>query len=152
MIVTELRHIDRELAMTSSLRKAFDFLNGIGIADLPDGRVDIDGERVFANVQRYATESRDEPKFEYHRKFVDVQFIVSGEETIGWVTRDRMTVTVDYDKEKDVCFGTAARGVWTPVRLHAGQLAVLWPDDCHAPKLAVNAPAQVMKIVVKIAV
>lgn len=152
MLVTKLKHIDRELAMTSALRKAFDFLNNGKLADLPDGRVDIDGERVFALVQRYMTEISNEPKFEHHRKYVDVQFIVSGEETIGWAAQESMTVTETYDAGKDVCFGSAAKGVWTPVRLQAGQLAVLWPDDSHAPKLASGAPTQVMKIVVKVAV
>jgi beta-galactosidase beta subunit len=43
-------------------------------------------------------------------------------------------------------------GKWTPVFLQSGQLAVLWPEDGHAPKLAADAPSTVMKIVVKVAV
>ncbi len=65
---------------------------------------------------------------------------------------ERMTVTEAYDATRDICFGTVAPGHWTPVRLHAGQLMVLWPEDAHAPKLAAGSPSPVMKIVVKIAV
>jgi beta-galactosidase beta subunit len=62
-----------------------------------------------------------------------------------------MTITEAYNANKDICFGRLLRK-WTPVRLHAGQLTVLRPEDGHAPKLACGAQSPVMKIVVKVAV
>lgn len=138
--------------MTASLRKAFDFLRERDLSALADGRVEIDGDRVFALVQRYATALAEAPKFEYHRKYIDVQFIASGEEVIGWVLSEKMKITETYDEQKDICFGTVTKGTWTPVFLRAGQLAVLWPEDAHAPKLAAEGPLPVMKIVIKVAV
>ncbi|MGE5172887.1 MAG: YhcH/YjgK/YiaL family protein [Betaproteobacteria bacterium] len=152
MIVTDLKHIDHQVMMTPALKKAIDFLRLRGIHDLPDGRVEIDGNEVFAIVQRYETIKAAAPKFEYHRKYIDIQFIVSGEEIIGWAQAEHMTTTQDYDPDKDICFGTAEKGKWTPVHLQAGQLAVLWPEDGHAPKVAAGGPSRVMKIVVKVAV
>jgi biofilm protein TabA len=152
MIVTGLNHIDHQVSMTPSLRKAFEFLRGRDMHVLPDGRVDIDGDAVFAMVQRYTTVRTEAPKFECHRHYLDVQFIASGEEVIGWATSDTMTITEAYDEKKDICFGTVKKGTWTPVVLQAGQVAVLWPEDAHAPKLAVDDPTQVMKIVIKVAV
>lgn len=151
MIVADLNHIDHQVATTPSLRKAFDFLRGRDLRALPDGRVDIDGDRVFALVQRYETARSEAPKFEYHYKYIDVQFIASGEEVIGWATSETMKITEAYDDKKDICFGTVKKYKWTPVHLQAGQLVVLWPEDAHAPKLAAGDPAQVMKIVVKVA-
>ncbi len=152
MIVTDLAHIDHQITMTPSLRKAFDFLRGRDLLQLPDGRVEIDGDRVFARVQRYETVTTDAPMFEFHRKYIDVQFIATGEEVIGWAPAERMSVTEAYDAGRDVGFGTVAAGTWTPVHLHAGQLMVLWPEDAHAPKGAARVPSSVMKIVVKVAV
>ena len=152
MIVTDLRHIDHQVAMTPALRKALDFLRGHNIYNLLDGKVEIDGDRVFAIVQRYETLTTDDPKFEYHRKHIDIQYIVSGEEVIGWMPIERMTITEAYDPDKDICFGSVTQREWTPVHLHAGQLAVLYPEDGHAPKLASRAPSSVVKIVVKVAV
>jgi len=152
MIVTDLNHIDHQVLMTPSLRKALDFLRGKDIDALPDGRVDIDGDKVFALVQRYETARTEAPKFECHRNYLDVQFIVSGEEVIGWAAQDTMKISAAYDGKKDVCFGTVGPGKWTPVHLQAGQLAVLWPEDAHAPKLAAGGPSPVVKIVVKVAV
>ena len=152
MLVSDLDHVDHQIVATAGLQKAFAFLQSRDIRSLPDGSVEIDGDRVFAIVQRYETMVADSPKLECHRKYIDVQFIVSGDEVIGWAPFERMTITEAYDADKDICFGTVAKGTWTPVHLRAGQLAVLWPEDGHAPKLANGVPSQVMKIVVKVAV
>jgi biofilm protein TabA len=150
MIVTDLEHIYQQADLSIALRKAVEFLRLHNIRNLPDGMVEIDGRRLYASVQRYETMQTGSPKFEYHRKYIDVQYIVSGEEIIGWAPIERMTVTEAYDRDKDICFGTVAAGKWTPVFLQAGQLAVLYPEDGHAPRLAAGVPSPVMKIVVKV--
>ena len=152
MIVTDIKHIVHQVSMTTALKKAIDFLQKPDIHDLVDGRVDIDGEHVFALVQRYETVLADNPRFEYHRTYMDIQYIVSGEEILGWAPAGRMVISEAYDTEKDVCFGTVPKGEITPVYLQSGQLTVLYPEDGHAPKLAAGAPSRVTKIVVKVAV
>jgi len=152
MIVTNLQYVDLQVSMTLAMTKAIEFLRLHDIQDLPDGRVEIDGDRVFAVVQRYETMQTDAPKFEQHQKYIDVQYVAYGEEVIGWTPATRMTITEPYDADRDICFGIVEKGEWTPLRLEAGQLAVLYPEDGHAPKLAAGAPSPVMKIVVKIAV
>ncbi|MBI4745345.1 MAG: YhcH/YjgK/YiaL family protein [Deltaproteobacteria bacterium] len=151
MIVSDRKSLRRQVSMTNALRKGIDFLLRPDIHLLTDGRVDIDGDRVFALVQQYETIKTDTPKFEYHRKYIDIQYIVSGEEVIGWAPAERMTVTEEYDGNKDICFGTAPKGEMTPVYLKSGQLTVLYPEDAHAPKLAAGKPSHVFKIVVKVA-
>ena len=152
MIVTDLKHIEHQVPMTLGLKNALAFLRQQDVHSLPEGKAEIDGDRVYAIIQRYETIRTDSPKFEFHRKYIDVQFIASGEETLGWAPVESMTITEAYNADKDICFGKVASGTWTPVRLHAGQLAVLRPEDAHAPKLASGLPSQVMKVVVKIAV
>ncbi len=152
MIVADLKNIDCQCDSPLMLTRAIEFLRLRGIYELPDGKVEIDGDRVFAIIQRYQTLETDAPKFEYHRKYIDVQYLVSGEEIIGWTPSDRITVTEPYNAEKDIAFGTAPAGTWTPVHLQAGQAAVLWPEDGHAPRLAAGKASAVMKIVVKVAV
>jgi YhcH/YjgK/YiaL family protein len=151
MIAVKLEDAARQAPGGGGLLKALDFLRRPGIADLPDGRHNIDGDKVFALVQRYETLPMERPRFEAHRQYVDVQFMAAGAEVIGWAPLGSVRVDEPYDAVKDVCFGEAAGG-WTPVRLEAGQLAVLYPEDAHAPRLAAGAPATVAKIVVKVAV
>jgi YhcH/YjgK/YiaL family protein len=152
MIVTRLDRIEEQARMTPALGKAAAFLRRPDIASLPDGRVEIDGDRVFALPQRYETVVMDPPRFEYHRRYIDIQFIVTGEEVIGWAPAGRVQVTEAYDPAKDIAFGTVPAGQVTAVHLTAGELAVLYPDDGHAPRLAAGAPSPVFKIVVKVAV
>lgn len=151
MIATELKHIERQAEMTGALRKAVDFLRARAIQDLADGRFELEGDRVFALVQRYKTAAFAEPKFEAHRKYLDVQYIVTGEESIGWAPSELISITEPYDADKDICFGTVRAGHWTSLCLPAGGLALFWPEDGHAPKLARGVPSSVMKVVVKIA-
>ncbi len=151
MIVTDLNHIDRQLSMTESLNKAIAFLRQLDTGKLTEGKVEIDGQRVFALLQRYETVTADAPKFEYHKKYIDVQYIVSGEEVIGWVPADRITVTEEYEADKDICFGKVPRHEITSICLGTGQLAVLYPEDGHAPRLAARRPSTVWKIVIKVA-
>ena len=152
MIVSDLNHISRQAALSPNLQKAIDFLRSPDLQTLPDGRVEIDGERVFALVQRFATKWVATPKFECHEKYIDIQFILSGDEIIGWAPTERMEITAAYEAGKDIGFGTVAKGEWTPVHLHAGQMAILYPEDGHAPKMALRNPSKVMKIVVKVEV
>jgi len=62
-----------------------------------------------------------------------------------------MTITGTYDADKDICSGVVPKGQITPVYLQAGQLAVLFPEDGHAPRLAAGVPSHVLKIVAKVA-
>ena len=150
MIATNLENIGHQVPMTPLIKKAIDFLHRNNISRLPEGRVDIDEERVFAIVQRYETIPIEAPKFEAHRKYIDIQYIASGEEIIGWAPIERMKITDAYDADNDVCLGTMPEAQWTPLSLKEGQLAVFWPEDGHSPKLAVHAPIRVMKIVIKV--
>ncbi|HXY61805.1 MAG TPA: YhcH/YjgK/YiaL family protein [Nitrospirota bacterium] len=152
MIASDLKHIESQLAMTPFMKKAIEFLRLRGIYDLPDGRVEIDGRRVFAIVQRYETTDTSSPKFEYHKKYIDVQYIAVGKEIIGWVPAESIKITEAYDAVKDAAFGAAEAGTWTPLSLQAGQLAVLYPEDGHASRLACGQSSAVMKIVVKVEV
>jgi YhcH/YjgK/YiaL family protein len=152
MIVADLEHFERQVPMTLSFRKALEFLRQPSLEGLPDGTITLDGKRVFAIVQRYETIPADAPRFEYHREYVDVQYIAAGEEVIGWAPAGAMAMSEPYDAEKDIAFGTVGRDRWTAVRLGPGQAAVLYPEDGHAPRLSSGTVGPVIKIVVKIAV
>lgn len=152
MIATDLENIEHQVPMTPLFKKAVDFLRRNNISRLPEGRVEIDKNMVFALVQRYETIPTETPLFEAHRKYIDIQFIVTGTEIIGWAPIERLTITETYDANKDACFGKVAERQWASLSLKEGQLAVFWPEDGHAPRLAVKEPHRVMKIVVKVSV
>jgi YhcH/YjgK/YiaL family protein len=152
MIVAKLDDIMAQIAPTANMQRALDFLRQARGADLPDGRIEIAGDNVFALVQAYKTAPASDPVvFEAHRKYIDVQYMVAGHEVIAWAPVDRLAVTQPYDPASDAWLGALPASDATFVRLAVGELAVLYPTDGHAPRVAAGAPAAVRKIVIKVA-
>jgi YhcH/YjgK/YiaL family protein len=151
MIATDLEHLAEQMAMSPAMRRALDWLQSVRGTDLADGRVEIDGVEAYALVQSYDSKpAGDRPRFEAHRKYVDLQVVVAGRERFGWAPLAQMEPTDEYSPEKDVVHGTVTSDAAVFVPLSAGQVMVLYPSDAHAPGLADGAPSPVKKIVLKV--
>lgn len=107
---------------------------------------------VYAMEQVYGTKPRPEGVFESHRKFIDLQVLLEGEEILEVIDLARVTVRQAYDAEKDYAlYADHAEG--SRLRLRAGEAAVFYPVDVHMPSLRCGAAAvRVRKTVVKIPV
>lgn len=150
MILDMLSQWRRYASLNRGFAVAFAFLER-ATPDIPDGRHEIEGDTVFALVQRYDTRPAVE-QLEAHRRYIDIQFLVRGREVIQWAPLAAVTdITRPYDDAKDAAL-FAASGDLVPVRLAAGQFTILFPDDAHAPCCAWAGPEPVIKIVVKVAV
>ena len=131
-------------------RLAFEFLGRDGLADLPEGWVEL-GEGVRASVQHYVTSPAEELKYETHEKFFDVQYLIEGEELLGCRPRQGLEVSEPYSTENDVTFyAEPERGGC--VYLRSGDFVIFAPEDAHKPRCAAGAPMAVKKIVVKVPV
>jgi YhcH/YjgK/YiaL family protein len=151
MIVATLDQLANQAAIPPRLRKALDFLKQTDLFALEDGRAEIDGEEVFALVQSYDTRPvPDTPRFEAHRKYLDVQYLASGKEAMGWAPLDQLDVTIEYIPDKDILLGHVPEGAYCFVPFSAGQGILLYPTDAHAPMHAAGESVPVKKIVVKV--
>ena len=151
MIVTQLAEFSRQTPEHKGLKKALAFLNSVHADDLPDGRVEIDGTRVYALIQSYhGKPDITHPRFEAHQRYLDVQYIVSGKEYFGWAPLALLKDATAYNPEKDVMHGIVQTEDFTLTRLQEGILAIVYPADAHAPGLADGEPSPVKKIVVKV--
>ncbi len=151
MILDTLDNATRYESLNSRFAKAFAFLRTVdGTQEL--GRHDLDGDACFALVQTYKTKPIEKAKFEAHRKYIDVQFIHSGRETILWAPLSTMKEeTMAYSDEKDAALWKLTADT-TPLHVSGGHFAILWPQDAHAPCVEWEKPEQVFKVVVKVAV
>lgn len=121
-------------------------------ANTPVGRQEIDGENVYAIVQKYTTKPAEQAKFEAHRKYIDIQFLFAGKESILWAPLSAMKkVTMPFDEKKDAALYALVPEGW-PLHLTAGQFTILFPEDAHAPGCAWGEPAEAIKVVVKVKV
>jgi YhcH/YjgK/YiaL family protein len=135
------------------MQKAFDYLLEICDRDPPDGTVEIDGTNVYAIVQSYDSDpATDVLKFEAHRRYIDIQYLVSGKEIMGWAHLGKMMTTIPYEETKDAQYGVVKPDETTLIHYEAGHAVVLFSTDAHSPGLADGVSEAVKKIVVKIAV
>jgi len=153
MIVTTLENLPRQMALSPNMRKALDYLKNVQTAGLQPGQIEIDGKNVYVMIQAYETHPANaEVRLEAHRNYIDIQYVAAGEEAMGWAHIDALQNPTAYNPEKDVWYGTLPASGMTLVQVMPGQAAVFFPEDAHAPKLAVAAPVNVLKIVVKVRV
>jgi biofilm protein TabA len=153
MILSALEDVYQQGVFSANINQAIHFLHSPNLASLPDGRFVIDGDRVYAIVSTYTTHPLDKAvELEGHRKFVDIQFLLAGQELIAWSSARTVSVTVDYDEIKDVWKGISPVEQLTLLHLFAGQVAILFPSDAHAPQMADGDLATVRKIVIKAAI
>lgn len=106
---------------------------------------------AIAIDQVYRTKPRPEGFFESHQKYIDVQVVVEGEESMEVEDISRLRITEAYNEERDLIkyADTAAASV---LKLHAGDVAVFFPTDGHMPTLQVNGAVLVRKTVIKVPV
>jgi len=149
MIADTFEQRRRYTSLSPRFATAFEFLENLP-AGQPDGRYDIDGDNCFALVQTHTTRLAAQAMFEAHRRYIDIQFIQAGRETIFWSPLAALTqVTQPYVAEKDITF-FAHPPHRTPIHLHAGQFTIFFPEDGHAPGIECAGPAEVRKVVIKI--
>jgi YhcH/YjgK/YiaL family protein len=148
MLVDYLQNADRYRPLHSGFARGFDFLRSQDAAQLADGRHEIDGTRLFALVSRQPGRGRDDSMLEAHRKYIDIQFVVQGEDCIGWMPlSDCQQVSSPYDGDKDLVFFADRPATW--LAIPRGAFAIFYPEDAHAP-LAMQGPLH--KIILKVAV
>ncbi len=149
MIFESLKYADGLGHFGNAFVKAIEFLRRSDLAALADGKYPIDGDKVFAVIQGYVTRARQDCKWEAHRKYIDIQHIVAGEEGFGYAPVDQIKIKTEYNPEKDIAFYEGDSSV---IPVSAGSLVVFFPHDAHQPGIAVNNPMPIRKVVVKIAV
>jgi len=148
MIYDTLAHAAQYKGLHPGLDKALDFLARPDLADLPDGRQEIDGDNVFANLASYTTKAEN-PTPENHKKYIDVFYLLEGEEEVAVAPLEEMGAETLANPEGDIWFHEGS-GVHLP--LGDGRILVLFPGDAHAPSIGPNGPAPARKAVVKVKV
>jgi YhcH/YjgK/YiaL family protein len=127
---------------------AFDYLQKTDFSKMEVGKTEINGDEVYFMVQEYTSKKHEDCKLEAHKKYIDIQYVVSGEELMGICTLGNQQL-VENKPEKDVAF---YKGEISTVKLTAGMFAVLFPEDLHMPGMMSDTQQNVKKVVVKVMV
>lgn len=131
--------------------KAFAFLRDNDLTKLEIKRFDIDGDNAYAPVSEYLSKNPEDAKFEAHRKYIDIQYVISGEEQMGVAPlSNSKSIITPYDETKDVEFHTVTDS--TLFHADSSNFFIFFPSDIHRPSVKVTDNAKVRKIVVKVKV
>jgi len=149
MIVDKLENACAYKSISARMAKAFEILKDESLINKEDGRYDIDGDNIYYMVQRYQTMPVAEGKLEAHKNYIDVQYVVKGQELMGYAPLNNLKIETPYDSEKDFILYEPS-DEFSTVKLTEGMFCVLYPQDTHMPCRAIAEPIDVHKIVIKI--
>lgn len=148
MILDVLAEASRYTALHPRFARAFGFLRRPDLAVLPAGRHEVDGDRLYVSVDVSEGRRRDGARLESHRKYIDIQYTIEGDEEIGWMPVAACSAPAGrFDAVDDIIFYDDRPGTW--FGLPAGRFAILFPADAHAP---LAGRGLLRKAIVKVAV
>ena len=102
MIIDQLRNLQSgfypnllsdqgpDAGLAQRLQAGFHYLQTADLTNTAPGRVEIDGDQVFALVQEYNTKPKEQGFWESHRKYIDIQYVVSGSEHMGYANLSQL--------------------------------------------------------------
>ncbi len=152
----------KEQVDSVKFQKAFEYLEQVlkeetvenrRLSSLPINafeKVDLD-ENNFALEQVYNSKNREDCFFESHRQYIDVQFILEGEEIIEVTNINNLEVDFEYNNEMDLLKYKSTSNS-SIIKLKKGDIAIFYPEDAHMPCVKLDKSIKVVKTVVKVAV
>ncbi|MEZ9821979.1 YhcH/YjgK/YiaL family protein [Shewanella sp. 10N.286.45.A1] len=151
MIVDTLANRDLYSHISPRIAQALNHLATTDFSQLEVGSYQLDDKNLFVIVNDYETKPREVEPFEVHQQYIDVQFVVSGEEEFGYLPLADQTPSkpyfakhdyaeYDYQSNKDLA-------AFIPFK--AGMFALFFPQDMHMPGTSAT-PKQVRKVVIKV--
>ncbi|WP_319542848.1 YhcH/YjgK/YiaL family protein [uncultured Pseudodesulfovibrio sp.] len=148
MILDRLENADIYAKVHPAFATAFAILRREDLASLPEGRHEIDGNAIYAVVAKGPGRKVEEASIETHDKYIDIQYVIDGVDSMGWKARvDLGPETDQSDPAKDVAFYTDTPTVWTDAT--PGMFAIYFPEDAHLPMIS---DGMLHKVIVKVRV
>lgn len=146
MIFDRIENLKNYRGINRNLDTAIDFLSSADLDDLAVGKTEIDGERIFIQVQDACTKDAAQGNYEYHRCYADIQIGMQGEERIllgGDVTQQIQEYRPD--------IGLVQCERMAECVLRRGYFALFRAGEYHMPGIAVgdSAGRKIRKAVVK---
>ena len=148
MILDSLENLEMYAALNANFPKAIEFVKNADLASLPTGKNEICGDLVFANVVEAKPKSRETAQIEIHRKYIDLQIPISGNEVMGYTPKEELPYA-EFVESDDASLYPTELDARDYFNVKKGEFAIFFPQDGHAPAIT---PIPLKKVIVKIAV
>ncbi|WP_417763333.1 YhcH/YjgK/YiaL family protein [Shewanella sp.] len=151
MIVDTLANRHNYSQLHSRLAIALDFIATTDFSKLSKGVHKIDGDKLLAIINEYETKPQDQEMFEVHRRYVDVQYVISGHEEFGYQPLTDQAADIPYNAEYDFAkfdySKHSDKAHFMP--LNPSVFAIFFPSDMHMAA-TLDTPVAVRKVVMKV--
>jgi len=147
MIIDKIENAQLYRGLGERISKAFEYIIKTDLKNLKPGKYEIAGENIFALISEYKTKREEEGKLEAHRKYIDVQYVISGEELMGYAPLGIQEILEPYKVENDIIF---FKGDKLFVKVSSGMFAIFFPEDVHMPGISTGKISDVKKLVIKV--
>jgi YhcH/YjgK/YiaL family protein len=145
MIFDTLDNYTRYAGLGNNLPAALKYLAETDFTLVEPGRVELGGG-MYVLVQEYTTKPVSQGRWEAHKNYIDVQYLLSGRERLDFANIRTMRLK-EYNPDKDFQVLT---GIGHSLTLFPGSFVILHPEDAHIPGLVAGHPEAVKKVVVKV--
>lgn len=149
MIFTSIHSIDDYKAYPDVIRRVIDYLKSNDFVSMETGVYELQGKDLYVQVFDAETGAVEEKKPESHKDYLDVQYLVTGEEKLGFTPYSDRYEIDEYIKERDLIFYKSVENEGF-INAAAGCISIFFPCDIHRPAVAVDKPMTVRKVVVKV--
>ena len=141
---------DQHAPLPSQIAAAIEHLRLTDYSNIAPGKYPIDGERMFAIVQDPITQDWASGFPEFHARYADVQYLLSGQEAIAYLPpAPQAKLRDNFLAERDIAFVLPQENE-TRIVLSPGMFAVFYPGELHRPCRTVHEAMQIKKVVIKI--
>ena len=147
MIFDHIHNLNNYGHGDAPLLRALQLIRDTDFSRLEDRTYEVEGRDLFFFIQSYETsQTNDTP--EAHRKYIDIQYMISGTEVMGVAQLDTVTEEVEARPQNDIWFYHAPMDYIT---VKPGMFTVFFPNDTHAPCISpTEGPGHVRKCVFKV--
>ena len=150
MILDTLDNIDTYKNLSNDIYSGLQFLKKLE-PDISLGSYRIN-DRVKVIVEEYQTESNRAFEFESHKRVIDIQYAILGVERVFWSPIKDLDIKTPYNKKRDCTIFVNPPASPSFADIGNSTFAIMFENDGHSPKHCVDAPQQIKKITVKVAV
>jgi len=148
MIYDTLNNINEYKGISINLDKALTFLSLAKDATLALGRTEIEGDKIYANIISAQTILREAGSFEYHKKYIDIHFMIEGEERILISNVNKLDTISEYKEDGD--YGLQRGKEEVELLLTKGKFCICFPEDSHLPLIMNNESESIKKGIIKV--
>jgi YhcH/YjgK/YiaL family protein len=148
MIIDKIENLRTYEKLNPLFPKALSYLEKTDFSKLEPGRHTIEGEDAFALYMEYETKKKEDCLLENHRTYIDIQYMIGGEELIGISSQQEQTPHIPYDASKDIAFYEGNPDF--VIKLATKHFAIFFTDDLHMPCIKSESISSVKKVVIKI--